>query len=962
MNSNYTLIEQRDLPEQQSTGFLYAHVSGARILYMKNDDDNKVFNVTFKTPPYDSTGLPHILEHCVLNGSEKYPLKDPFGALSKGSLVTFLNAMTFNDKTMYPVASCNYKDFLNLMGVYLDAVYKPLIHSRDMAFLQEGWHYDLESPDGELTINGVVYNEMKGATSDPEDVLAQELEALVFPDSHYRFNSGGDPDVIPSLTYEDFKAFHKNLYHPSNSYILLYGDMDVEPCFKLLDEYLLSFDGSVVSKALTDKPDQTPPIAPLFAEESYSVAAGEDTDGKNYVGGIYILNDYPEPMDYTGMSVLYQILTETPASPLKNKLLEQKIGESVTGHVSTHFAQPCFCLLVKNSGYSGEKFKEAVDGILRELVEKGLDRKFVEACLNQYEFRCREMDTNQPKGLITYLQRMSGWIYGKNPFNYLNPLADIAVIRNKIANGEPYFENLIKTFFLDNPFAGFVTLKAEPGLQAKKDALLRDKLQAYKAGLSESRVTAIIEQSKVLLERQNTPDTPEALATIPNVTLGDIKREANLIPVDDSGNGLLRVMTDTAGVAYGNFLFDLSCLTKEEIPAAGMLIRLLGKLDTAKRPFGDLVSEINLNLGGVEFGYRTFGHVDGVSYKPALRVGVKALESKITEFFTITEEILTKTSFDDKGRIKLLLSEQKAEMESQFIGMGHQFGMLRAMSYISGKFGYDDLVRGFGYYEYLTRAVNGIDKGFDALRETLLSVSKKIFAGTQFTLAAACGDGVFGDFAARANGFANGLYEGSEPVWPTLDSAARNEAVVIESKVNYNTIAADCNALGYRYSGLNLVLSNVLNEGYLLQEVRVKGGAYGYGASFSNDGTFAAFSFRDPHVERTYKTYREMADFVAGFKPGDREMLQYVLGAINRLDRPKTPRMKVEHAAAAYLTGFTPAMQQAERDALLTADAAGIRALAPMLNKLVESNLRCTFGGEAGINANPSLFGHVVKI
>lgn len=964
MNKNYTLIEKRELPEIKSVGYLYGHFSGASLLHIKNSDENKMFCATFRTPQYDDTGLPHILEHCVLNGSKKYPLRDPFGELAKGSLVTFLNAMTFDDKTMYPVASCNDKDFMNLMGVYLDSVFFPLIHEKKQAFLQEGWHYDLESPDSELKINGVVYNEMKGAMSDPMRVLYQRTLEALFPDNPYQFNSGGDPAAIPQLTYEAFKDFHKKYYHPSNSLLFLYGNMDAEKCMDFMDaEYLSKFTAASGPAAVKM---QEPFAEAAYTVEEYPLPEGEAAEGKNYVSAAYVTGDYNDTLLGMSLEILNFILTETPASPLKKALMEREFGEQIIGIYEDQLCQPSLMFIVKNSANGAKELEKAISEVLASLVKDGIDKKFVESCINRIEFNIREKDFGRtPKGLVYLLHTLRGWPYGQNPFEKLSPLENIAEIRRRINAGESYFENVIKKYILENPHSAFVTLKPVPGLQAKRDASELERLRVCKNGFSSATAAAIADEKRALTESQNTPDTPEVLNSIPIVELSDIRKKAEEIPLferDASGLKILHSPLDTDGIVYGKFIFDISGLTAEEIPLTGVLKQLLSKLDTKNYGFESLTSEINENLGGFDVNFECFAHAVEKTCIPALVIQAKALDGKAVHMFSLAGEVARNTLFDDKNRVKQLLSELKAEMESAFINRGNFYAGLRAASVFDKSALYRDLAEGVGFYQYLKKLLADFDNSYESLKTNIVAACDKIFAKPAATLSLTCPEETLNGVLPKIDEFGGKLSSNVMKLPAPQFTASAKEAFITESNVQYNAGAANFRDAGYKYDGALLALANVISEGYLYQEIRVKGGAYGYNASFTPDGLMTFYSYRDPNLERTYDVYQNCVEFLEKFNPGEREMLKYVLGAVNRLDRPLNPREKGELAAKRRLTGVTAEMVQSERDGLLSTTPEKIRSYAAMVKACINVGNICTFGSEAKIKENEGFFGKVTRI
>jgi len=960
----YTLIEERQLPEMKSVGRMYEHTSGAKLLHIENDDENKVFNVSFRTPPADDTGLPHILEHCVLNGSKNYPVKDPFFTLNKGSLITFLNAMTAADTTLYPVASYNQKDFLNLMGVYLDAVYKPMIHERELSFLQEGWHYVLQNPEDELSINGVVYSEMKGAYSSPDSRLYMAQNRQMFPDSHYRFSSGGFPGAIPDLDYETFKHFHKVLYNPANSFIYLYGDMDINKCFDLLDSYLSDAENKrdEVEKAV-NKPVQTPLSSPVYGTYEYSINEQDDPEGKNYLGATYAYKEFPDPTTFVGYEILTHLLMYTPASPLYNTLLEQQMGESISGWSDTSILSPSFSLIIQNSKYTAEELVESVDEIIKEVIEEGFDKKFVESCLNAIEFRMREKDSWAPRGLMALMSRGRHWVYGKNPMDYFSPIEELLKIREKVTNGEAYFENLAKEIFIDNPHSSFVTLKAKPGLQAEEEVLLKSQLAERKKSFTEAQINEIIEKKATLDEWQNTPDTPEQIATIPLLTLDDVSKKAGIIPLAEekiSDTKVLFADIETDGIIYKQFFFDIGNLEAGEIPYISIISSLFARLDTKKRSYQDLVSEISFNLGGLYSGFTQYTDINNNDFVPFVKVVAKSLGKNIADIYRLAAEVMTETLYEDRDRIKMLLGEQKAEMEYSFINNGSHYASMRNSAYLSSKDAYWDLTSGIGFYDFLKDIMDNFDSKFEMFREKIYAVNKKIFSRTSLTMAMAGAD--LGASEKFLTDFRGVLSEGFVPTTANIVLPYKNEAFIAETKVNYNALVYKFGSVGENFNGHLSVLNRIINNDYLLQEIRVKGGAYGFSSSLYSSGVGQLSSYRDPNLDRTYDIYKKVPEFIENLKLSDRDMLQHILGAVNNFDKPAAAEAKLGTAISRYFDKITPERLQTQRDEILSTTAAKINSYVPMLAEGISKGLICTFGSEADISANKAMFERLVKL
>ena len=578
----FRLLRQEQVKEAASEAFEFQHVkSGARLLYLKNTDDNKVFSISFRTPPTDDTGVPHIIEHSTLCGSRKFPLKEPFVELVKGSLNTFLNAMTYPDKTMYPVASCNDKDFHNLMDVYLDAVFYPSIYDNEEILMQEGWHHEIESPEEPLKYSGVVYNEMKGALSSPEDLLENQVMRELFPDNTYSCESGGNPKAIPNLTYQQFIDFHKKYYSPANSYIYLYGDMDIEEQLAFIDsEYLSNFDIVEVDSAI--------PLQAAFnevkqVEDSYPIGEDEPEDSRTFLSYNLVMAQAGDHELINAIGLLEQALLKTPAAPLRKALIDAGLGMDVSSHFETNVLQPYLSITVNGAeADKAGKFRQVLHDTLAELVENGIDRTILEAALNLMEFQLREADFGSyPKGLIYNIMLMTNWLYDKDPLEKLRYEADLQDLRSKLATD--YYEQLLKKYFLENNFAVSVVMKPDKTLAARQEAALAEELAAKMAAMSEAEIQAVIENTARLKLRQQTPDSPEALATIPLLKIEDITPEPKHIPLEErqiEGVKVLYTPAETNGIVYLNLYFRADVIPQELVPYAYLFSDIIGLVDT----------------------------------------------------------------------------------------------------------------------------------------------------------------------------------------------------------------------------------------------------------------------------------------------------------------------------------------------------------------------------------------------
>jgi len=956
MNKNYKLINDQPLASIKSHGYIYEHVSGAKILYLKSDDDNKIFSAAFKTPPEDDAGLPHILEHCVLNGSKKYPIKDPFNELAKSSLYTFLNAMTYPDKTIYPIGSCNDKDFLNLMDVYLDAVFFPAIHDRDETFLQEGWHYQLESPEDELKYNGIVYNEMKGAYSDPYDLLETASSKALFPDTCYAREAGGNPEAIPHLTYEQLKSFHKKYYHPENALIFFYGNMDIEDCFEHLDrEYLSKFEKTGQEVKIEA---QKPFSAPVDVTGEYSIA-DEELLGKNYLSAAWVLPEDMSVQEITGFKVLQYILMATPASPLYKALVESGIGEDINGGYGADAVQGEWGVTVKNASVTAGELGQLICQSLEDIVKNGLDKNFVSACLNFIEFQAREEDYgHRPKGLVYNLSALGSWLYDKCPFERLDGLRHLMDIRRECIDGR-YLEGLITKYLLANNHRAYVTLTPVLDLDGKMEDAVAARLSKIKAGMSEAEIEAIIDDYKRLRNFQEAEDSEEATLCIPLLKISDVKKEAAKFPLTDKGGQVLHSPQETNGILYSTMFFDTKSVALEHLPLIRILQYIISKTATQKYSNQELTEEIKGNLGGLNFAFDMITK-DAEHFMPYAVVSAKALAKNAGKIFEIIAEIIYGSLFDDKSLIKNYVLELKAGCDNAFITSGNTIATRRAAAYFSKGAAYGDAAGGVGFYDYLCALLDNFDSRFEALGAELKSVANAIYNRDNVIYSITCNDELFEAYEPHRAAFHKAL-NSSKAIDAAKPALAKGpEAFIAASKVQYVVQAAYYAGMA-EYSGAMRVLASILDN-YLYSEIRVKGGAYGYNASFTREGGMYFGTYRDPHLENSLDVFKNTAKFTADLDISERELHKFILGTIRPTERPLTPAAKGMVAAVNHISGITDEARQKERYEVLAANVAQLREFAGLVEKCLEQGHVCVVGSEAAISKNEGIFDSVRKV
>lgn len=950
--------------ELDSQAYEMRHVqSGARLLYIQNEDDNKVFSISFRTTPTDSTGVPHICEHSTLCGSRKFPLKEPFVELVKGSLNTFLNAMTFPDKTMYPVASRNAIDFKNLMDVYLDAVFFPNMLKDKEVLMQEGWHYEMASADSPLTYSGVVYNEMKGVFSSPDAQLERHVMDNLFPDTTYGVESGGDPDCIPQLTQEAFAAFHAKYYHPANSYIFLYGDMDIDSTLAFInDEYLSHFHVEPIDSAIA----RQIPTGSVIKSYPYGIANDEKTAHKTLHSLTYVVDDAIDTTLGLAFKVLTYVLLQSPAAPLKKALVDAGVGKDISGDFQDGLLQPLWSIAVNGSDPEGqEKILPVVRQVLEDMVAHGIDKTMLEGALNRVEFTLREADfAGRPKGLIYGIRCMDTWLYDKDPLEPLRYEDALKTLRAGMKNG--YYEHILQKYILDNPYFALVSLVPQPGLTEEHDKAMAEKLAAYKATLSAADIEQIMAATQALKKRQAAPDSPEALLTIPTLSRSDLEQKAESIVMheeDAAGIHICHVPDFTNGITYLNAYFDLHGMTAEDIPYVYLLSDLLGDLDTKEHSYMEIASLIDLHTGGIDSTVSAFSdRTDNKKYMPVFKLKTKVLSQNLDKAISLLKEISLDTVFTNTDRLVELIEETKAGWDMDAFRRGHTIVMHRVLSYVSPVEAFCDAGE-LSYYEFISRIAAQIRENSAAVAARLEQTMKKIFTRTAMTLEITSDEDDKNNAVSLLPTWTQALPTGEKQT--SLCQFAltqKNEGIMTSGKVQYVAKGGNFRDHGYAYTGSLMVLDTILQYGYLWTKIRVQGGAYGAFTRFYDNGDMVLCSYRDPNLGHSIDAYNALADYLDDFNVSDREMTKYVIGTLSRIDIPLTPSLRGDKAMNRYFTGTTQEAAQARRDQLLQTTAADIRALAPLIRAVMKDNNVCVMGNEAKIRQEANWFGQLISL
>ena len=961
----YELQKEQDLTDIHSCGYIIRHKkSGARIVVISNDDDNKVFYIGFRTPPEDSTGVPHIIEHTVLCGSEKYPVKDPFVELVKGSLNTFLNAMTYPEKTIYPVASCNETDFRNLMSVYMDAVFHPNIYKYREIFKQEGWHYELEDKDAPIIINGVVYNEMKGAFSSPDDVIQREILNSLFPDTAYGNESGGDPDHIPELTYEDYLNFHRKYYHPCNSYIYLYGDMDIVEKLRWMDEEYLSkyeeipLDSTIKLQKAFDKPREV--------YKKYSISSTEEEKGNTYLSYNLVIGTALDKELYQAFDVLDYALISAPGAPLKQALIDAGIGKDIVGGYDSGIMQPTFSIIAKNTDLSEqERFLTVIRETLQEQVKCGINKKSLLAGINSAEFRFREADFGQfPKGLLYGIQCLDSWIYDDmQPFMHLEAIETYRFLKEQVETD--YYEKLIEKYLLHNPHASVVAIIPEKGLNAKKEANLVKKLADYKASLSEEDIEQLIADTRRLQEYQEEPSPKEELEKIPMLKREDMKKEAaplNNQVVESEGITFVLHEMFSGGIDYFNLMFDIRDLKPEELPYLGILKAVLGFVNTEHYGYADLANEINMHTGGISSNmgiYPVVGKKDAGELEFKYEIRAKVLADKLPDAIRIIREILMTSKICEEKRLYEILAQLKSRLQVALSSAGHSVASTRAMSYFSRSAYYQDAIGGIGCFKVLADYETNFKEKKEELIEKLTGLLSRIFTAERLLVSITCEEKDFAAVKAEIRLLAKALYPstGAARMLPDMSFEKKNEGFLDASQVQYVARAGNYAAHGYVYHGALKILKVIMGYDYLWNNIRVKGGAYGCMNGYMRNGDTYFVSYRDPKLSATNQVYNRIPEYLEQFEADERDMTKYIIGTISDMDTPLNPSAKGARSMAAYLQGISYEEIQKERNQVINATAEDIRGMKDLIAAVLSDEALCVIGNEETLESEKEMFG-----
>ncbi|MDH5507212.1 MAG: insulinase family protein [Anaerolineae bacterium] len=950
----FELLKAQDIPELNTTARLWRHKqTGAELLSMENQDENKVFGITFRTPPEDSTGIAHIMEHSVPCGSEKYPLKEPFIELVKGSLKTFLNAFTYPDKTCYPVASQNLQDFYNLIDVYVDAVFHPLIPEHTLQ--QEGWHYELESLEDELIFKGVVFNEMKGSFSNPDRVLEQFKLESVYPDNTYGLNSGGDPKAIPDLTYTQFKEFYATNYHPSNARIYMYGDDDPAERLRLMNTYLSGFEKINVKTQVALQPrfDEPGRVTKVYD-------AGQDAGEKKSMLAVnWMLPENDDPELVLGMGILAHILVGTPASPLRKALIDSGLGEDlVAGGLEDELRQLIFSTGLKGiASADADKVEGLVLETLAALVKDGIDAEMVAAALNTVEFRLRENNAGQfPQGLLLMLRALTTWLHDGDPFAPLAFEQPLAAIKARLANGEAYFESLIRDHFLENTHRVTLLLEPDAELRAREDAAEEARLAAARASMSEAQLQVVVENTLALKKLQDTPDSPEALASLPALTLADLDTEIRTIPLEEQELDGCRVFYHdlfTNGLLYLDIGFNLHSLPQEYLPYAGLFGQTLLEMGTDSQDFVQLSQRIGRDTGGIYPSNLLAAVRDADQSAAWMFLRGKATAAQADKLLGVLRDVLLTTQLDNQERFRQIVLEEKAGQEASLTPSGHMVVNTRLASKFSEAGWADEQTGGVSYLFFLRQLVEAIDKDWPGVLAQLEKLRTLLLNRNAMLCNVTVDAGNWQAVQPQLADFVAAMPSADfVPASWTRQAGPEHEGLSIPAQVNYVGKGSNLYQSGFQRHGSALVINRFLATTWLWEKVRVQGGAYGGFSTFdANSGVFNFLSYRDPNLLDTLQTYDGTPGFLRELDLSPSELTRSIVGAIGQLDAYQLPDAKGFSSLRRSLTGIDDAFRQQGRAEVLATTAADFKAFADALDAVKQNGQVVVLGSAQDIES-----------
>jgi Zn-dependent M16 (insulinase) family peptidase len=966
-HAGFELMDVEEIHEIKSIAYTWVHIeTKLKLLYLANEDDNKVFIIGFRTPPGDSTGAPHILEHSVLCGSVKFPLKELIMELIKGSMTTYVNAMTFPDNTIYPVASQNNQDFQNLMDVYMDAVLYPLVKREKKIFQQEGWHYEILRKEDPITIQGIVYNEMKGAYSSPKEILDSWILPSLYPHTPYRYDSGGDPDHIPTLPYEDFVVFHDRYYHPSNGFIMLYGDGNMEEQLTFLQEkYLQYYTYQAVASAL--------PLEPSFGERktiefSYPTQDEENLSDKTYFSLNYALPPIEDAKTLVAWGVLAYILLRSSAAPLKKALLDAGLGKDVYGSINKSLLQPVFSIVSKHvSLQDKDKFIQVIEETLTHFVKNGIDKKLVESSLNYYEFRLKEADFNRhPKGVAYFqLMIMNSCFYDLKPTLHLAYQPALDSLKKAVIS--PIFEKLIQKHLLHNTHSVLLIGKPDPTMTNQKTAQLEKEMEILKNNLSGKDLQKMIQESIDLKKYQAEDDTNEIKKKLPQLSLKDLRQESMWYPESQEKNQHVLYLThpiETNDIAYLNILFPAGGLTLSQLPFISLLKNLWGEIDTKKHTYDVLSQEIDRITGGLKFKTDVITQVEDDSlFTTYLTMQTKFFSRNTDSAISLVDEIISSTTWNQPKRIRELLQQFCSRFEMNIYDWGDYYAKKRVARSFSPAGYIHEQVEGISYYHFAKDWLSRLDRDFDELTYELEKVRILLISQVDRVVSLTA--------EPKHVPILNQKIQVLNQSWLATHTDKEDWQIPLEpvkegiksgAQVQYVVQGYNFRRNGVPYHGSYKVIENLLSNDYLWNQIRVQGGAYGANSEIERNGNLFFLSYRDPHLKETFDVFKKASDYLENYQCSQRAINSSIIGTVSSLDFPLTPSQKGERATNYTLSGITKDFLDQEREQIFHTTTKEIHNFAFVVKACMNSTCYCVLGNESKIETENYLFNRITKL
>ncbi|EES92195.1 Zn-dependent peptidase, insulinase family [Clostridium botulinum D str. 1873] len=947
----FELVTKKYIKALNCNSYEYKHTkTGARLIFIDNKEQEKMFCVSFRTPTKDSTGVNHIIEHSVLQGSKNYPVKDPFIQMSKQSLNTFLNAMTLPDYTMYPVSSKNDKDFNNLMSVYLDAVFYPNVTKDKRIFKEQGWRYELKSKDSELKYNGIVYNEMRGRTSDPEQVMTQSIGKSLFPDTIYKNQAGGNPENIPNLTYEEFVNTYKKYYTPSNSYFYLSGNLNIEKTLKFIGEkYLNNFNKVEVDSSI--------PLQKPFTERKtqiyeYPVSKGTPIKNKSILTFNYVINR----KDFRDFLGVFKLLTGDSTAKINEDMKKNGFNCRIVSIPNIFYQQPVFTIAIYNTNEKDkEKIRTIIDNVFKDVVKNGFDSKSVNSIISQYEIEKKKKDKFQVDVWNRII--MSSWLYDGEPTFYLED--DVSDLQNKIKNGE--LQNLVQKYLINNNHASVVVLKPSPGLQEKKDIQLKEKLANIKKSLSDNEINNLVKETNELKIWQSTPNTKEQLNKLPTLNREDILKDIKKVKTIEKNENEIKVLYHplfTNGVDKTSLYFDTSKVPQDKLKYMYLLSRILQNVDTKNYKKEELSKYID-NIGiGLSINNVVF--VDSKNnniYYPKMNVSFLSLSKNIGKNFDIAKEVIFNSKLDDTKELKNLIGKLKSQFEQGILSNGKGVAFDKFLSYIS-EFGKYENYLSEDFYKFICDLNNNFDSKSKDVIKNLEEVRDIIFNKNNMIASYTGEEKDYKNFADNFNEFSKILKDKKlQSQEYKFDDSKVNEGIITPLKVQYILKGGNLNQLGYKNIGKFKVLNTILSSGYLWDNIRAKGGAYGP-LALTYEGNILFGSHEDPNLKETIDVIDKIPQYLSKFNADEKEMTNYIIGTIGEMDKidMDNPYMVSAIGDKMYIKNQTQSDIQKQREEILSTTAEDIRNFAKVVDAVLKQDYLCVVGGDAKIKENEKEF------